>query len=739
LNYGYNLAGELTSLTNPFGVMVNYNYDAVGRPISVTGSNYAGVTSYVNSIAYRAFGMKQMSYANGRTLALSYDNRLRLTGWDIPGVMGWTYAYDTPSIHENTQRVAFANNLYDHTLDRSYDYDAVGRMWASHTGAEARGHAGYAAWGPKDGPYAENYTFDQLGNMTWRNGWGVTNAQDNYAPTFVNNKMTVNPVTGATVSYDAAGNLTNDGSQSYSYDATGQQTYASGLSGGGGAPAFTNDPLAAGVTEVKALHITELRTAINQVRAGVGLAAYSWTYSVTTNDWITANPILEMRTALDQALGAPTPAYSAGLAAAQPILAIHIQELRNRIKTAFSTSALNQYYDGDRLRGKKTEYGATTYYVRSSVLGGQVIAELGASGNWTRGYVYLGGQMLAIQNGAVNWVHQDPVTKSQRVTNSAGTVVSTIDLDPWGGETNRNGNSAFQPHKYTSYERDGNGGDDAMHRRYQSNWTRFSQPDPYDGSYDATNPQSFNRYSYVQNDPVNFTDPTGLFCIQREHWDEKTATLYVSWDCYLEGGGGGGGASIMPTGGGSIEPRGGGGRGGGLGGGSQNQQQQQPDPCANQLLTQFNLTDRSRNGDVLPYIQSSVAQDFQDALDEINRAVPAGIGFTEVFRTRAHQQELWDNRANNPNPVARPGTSRHEGGFAFDVPGIATRNGRGQLVQTALGTTVIPIFDRHGFAWGGAFNDPPHFQADPNLHGYRNSAAAATAANDYYERCIRGR
>jgi RHS repeat-associated protein len=152
----------------------------------------------------------------------------------------------------------------------------------------------------------------------------------------------------------------------------------------------------------------------------------------------------------------------------------------------------------------------TTFYVRSSVLGGQVIAELGASGNWAKGYVYLGGQMLAIQNGSVNWVHQDPVTKSQRITNSSGTVVSTIDLDPWGGETNRSANSAFQPHKYTTYERDGNGGDDAMMRRYQSNWTRFSQPDPSDGSYDATNPQSFNRYAYVQNDPVNFTDPSGL-------------------------------------------------------------------------------------------------------------------------------------------------------------------------------------------------------------------------------------
>jgi len=34
---------------------------------------------------------------------------------------------------------------------------------------------------------------------------------------------------------------------------------------------------------------------------------------------------------------------------------------------------------------------------------------------------------------------------------------------------------------------------------------------PENGSYDITDPQSLNRYSYVQNDPVNFEDPTGLY------------------------------------------------------------------------------------------------------------------------------------------------------------------------------------------------------------------------------------
>jgi RHS repeat-associated protein len=172
-------------------------------------------------------------------------------------------------------------------------------------------------------------------------------------------------------------------------------------------------------------------------------------------------------------------------------------------------------YDGDGLRLKKTENGAPTYYLRSSVLGGQVVAaELNSNNNtwtWARGYVYLGGQMLAVQAGGVFWVQQDPITKSQRITNSSGTVTSTIDLDPWGGETSRSSSQAFQPHRFTTYERDGNGGDEAMFRRYHGYWMRFAQPDPFDGSYDQTDPQSFNRYSYTQNDPVNLVDPSGLF------------------------------------------------------------------------------------------------------------------------------------------------------------------------------------------------------------------------------------
>jgi hypothetical protein len=44
------------------------------------------------------------------------------------------------------------------------------------------------------------------------------------------------------------------------------------------------------------------------------------------------------------------------------------------------------------------------------------------------------------------------------------------------------------------------------------------------------------------------------------------------------------------------------------------------------------------------------------------------IPITSGWRSRADQERLWEHRATNPYPVARPGTSNHERGIAIDVP-----------------------------------------------------------------------
>jgi RHS repeat-associated protein len=71
-----------------------------------------------------------------------------------------------------------------------------------------------------------------------------------------------------------------------------------------------------------------------------------------------------------------------------------------------------------------------------------------------------------------------------------------------------------EKHRFTTYERDAESGTDyAINRQYQTITGRFMQADPFEGSYEISNPQSLNRSSYVGNDPVNFIDPLGLLRI----------------------------------------------------------------------------------------------------------------------------------------------------------------------------------------------------------------------------------
>ena len=91
-----------------------------------------------------------------------------------------------------------------------------------------------------------------------------------------------------------------------------------------------------------------------------------------------------------------------------------------------------------------------------------------------------------------------------------------------------------------------------MMRRYQSSMSRFNQPDPYDGSYNLADPQSFNRYAYTQNDPVNFVDPTGLneegptgYVEILISFDPTSTAMYLRYLLFRPGGGDTGG----PTGG----------------------------------------------------------------------------------------------------------------------------------------------------------------------------------------------
>ncbi len=101
----------------------------------------------------------------------------------------------------------------------------------------------------------------------------------------------------------------------------------------------------------------------------------------------------------------------------------------------------------------------------------------------------------------------------------SGNVVARHDYLPFGEEvwsgvgmrTTGQQFSAMDQNRmrYALTEKDeATGLDHTWWRKYENNSGRWTTPDPLAGS--IADPQSLNRYSYVQNDPVNLVDPTGL-------------------------------------------------------------------------------------------------------------------------------------------------------------------------------------------------------------------------------------
>ena len=97
---------------------------------------------------------------------------------------------------------------------------------------------------------------------------------------------------------------------------------------------FTDDPLAAQSTPLKALHFTELRDAINTLRVQHGRAAFAWTGTAPVpGGTVRVTHLTDLRTALTEAAGQPVPTYTdpSLVVGGTPIKASHLNELRSYV------------------------------------------------------------------------------------------------------------------------------------------------------------------------------------------------------------------------------------------------------------------------------------------------------------------------------------------------------------------------------------------------------------------------
>jgi RHS repeat-associated protein len=110
-------------------------------------------------------------------------------------------------------------------------------------------------------------------------------------------------------------------------------------------------------------------------------------------------------------------------------------------------------------------------------------------------------------------------------------MLSGHDFYPFGMEVAESGQAAGGPSrmKFTGHERDDLTGLDYMKARY-SGWFQasFLIPDPAN-DVNPRNPQSWNRYAYVRNNPMNLVDPEGLQGKIHSHQNQQEA--YESGAC----------------------------------------------------------------------------------------------------------------------------------------------------------------------------------------------------------------
>jgi RHS repeat-associated protein len=161
---------------------------------------------------------------------------------------------------------------------------------------------------------------------------------------------------------------------------------------------------------------------------------------------------------------------------------------------------------------------------------GEQLTEMGMENGrmaWEHTNVYANGQLMATyDNDGLHFHLTDGLGTRRAQTDYAGVLEQTFSSLPFGDALTGDGqgNDATE-HHFTGKERDSESGNDYFSARYYaSSMGRFMSPDPLpwigwqNGDEDdqkkfesyIANPQNFNMYAYVNNNPLNKTDPTGM-------------------------------------------------------------------------------------------------------------------------------------------------------------------------------------------------------------------------------------
>jgi RHS repeat-associated protein len=174
----------------------------------------------------------------------------------------------------------------------------------------------------------------------------------------------------------------------------------------------------------------------------------------------------------------------------------------NRLTSDGTTATYS--YNADGLRLSKTVSGNT-----QQMLWDQSSTQALLLSDQSNDYIYGPGAMALEQinttTGIITWLHHDQQGSIRLLTNNNGMTTGTVTYNPYGQTTNTTGTTTSLGYTgaYTDTE---TGYIYLQHRYYDPATAQFLTRDPLDAL-------TGSAYSYVDDNPLNGSDPGGLFCI----------------------------------------------------------------------------------------------------------------------------------------------------------------------------------------------------------------------------------
>ena len=557
LSYTYNLAGLLSTETYPTSRVLTHSYDNAGR-LSQIGD---GTTSFASSFTYApSGGMLSETWGNGAVHSVAYNNALQVSQIKLKQsssgseLQRYDYLYgqvtqsngsvDKSKNNGQIGRIdGVINGSSTKEWEQRFSYDALGRL---STAAEyQQGTGSTPSW-------KQEFTYDRYGNR-FQSGSGNTIV--GFTPVVASDISTSTNrfvSTGSTpITYDAAGNITQDkkfridpqgDGMNYTYDANGRQLTAAGTDEIG-----TQDSLYDCMGQ-------RVQTSGNNITRQMVYDIFGQLVADYKNGSLERENIYRG----GQVLAVYEPASTCYKSIDQFIKDFYQGALGrqpNSGELEYWTTRLTQA----QARGVRALIGAaqdlgntlfnSTEYTNMNTTDTQFVTDLyeaflqrtpDTSGlnYWvsvtpTNGRSNVRLAFAVCPEFAQNVTALCPGTStsaslkyaltdlqgSARALLENSTIIARHDYLPFGEEIFANVGLRTTSQKYSvtdkvrqrfaMTERDeATGLDHTWFRKYDSFAGRWTSPDALAGG--IANPQSFNRYSYTMNDPINAVDPSGL-------------------------------------------------------------------------------------------------------------------------------------------------------------------------------------------------------------------------------------